>query len=309
MGRWFGRRRAGFGTLTFHNSRAETLRLWLEPWADEVEVPPGGRVDLVAEGLAAQAEAEFEVTSENLAFYAPGNCRIRVLVDGVEADTGSASITAPDAGSLGTRGFVHAVFDNFPETRPAGISEGAARAPDRLAAAMEDADLSLEPLREEHRADLKAACAVDGEIWRIYATSYDTEHFDGSFDLLLSRSKWQAFAILLGGELVGMSCYIGIDAGRGALEIGNTYYVPRLRGTGFNRRVKDLMLARAFGCGFRRVEFRVDSRNGRSQAAMARIGGVREGVLRQDRITWTGHVRDTVLFSILADEWKVDDGA
>ena len=77
-----------------------------------------------------------------------------------------------------------------------------------------------------------------------------------------------------------MSCYLGIDAERGALEIGNTYYVPKLRGTGFNRRVKDLMLARAFGCGFRRVEFRVDSRNGRSQAAMAKIGGVREGVLR-----------------------------
>ena len=93
------------------------------------------------------------------------------------------------------------------------------------------------------------------------------------------------------------------------LEIGNTYYVPKLRGTGFNRRVKDLMLERAFACGFRRVEFRVDSRNGRSQAAMAKIGGVREGVIRQDRITWTGHVRDTVLFSILADEWKAADGA
>jgi RimJ/RimL family protein N-acetyltransferase len=52
------------------------------------------------------------------------------------------------------------------------------------------------------------------------------------------------------------------------------------------------------------VEFRVDARNARSQAAMAKIGGVREGVIRQDRITWTGHVRDTVLFSILADEWK-----
>jgi RimJ/RimL family protein N-acetyltransferase len=64
------------------------------------------------------------------------------------------------------------------------------------------------------------------------------------------------------------------------------------------------MLARAFGCGFRRVEFRVDARNLRSQAAMAKIGAVREGLLRQDRITWTGHVRDTVLFSILADEWR-----
>jgi RimJ/RimL family protein N-acetyltransferase len=169
-------------------------------------------------------------------------------------------------------------------------------------------DLGLEPMAEVHRETLRAACAQDGDIWSIYATSFDPEHFDQAFDLIRSRPGWCCFAILLGGELVGMSCFIGIDFDRGALEIGNTYYIPRLRGTGFNRRVKDLMLKRAFGCGFRRVEFRVDSRNARSQAAMAKIGGVREGLLRQDRITWTGHVRDTVLFSILADEWKADDG-
>jgi RimJ/RimL family protein N-acetyltransferase len=173
-----------------------------------------------------------------------------------------------------------------------------------LDADMSEGDLLLTALAEAHREPLRAACVEDGDIWRIYATSYDPEHFDESFDLLRSRPGWQAFAILLGGEVVGMSAYIGIDPGRGALEIGNTYYVPRLRGTGFNRRVKDLMLARAFGCGFRRVEFRVDSRNARSQAAMAKLGGVREGIIRQDRITWTGHVRDTVLFSILADEWE-----
>ena len=74
--------------------------------------------------------------------------------------------------------------------------------------------------------------------------------------------------------------------------------------TGFNRRCKDMMLARAFDCGFRRVEFRVDKRNLRSQAAMKKLGAVREGVMRADRITWTGHVRDTVLFAILRDEWR-----
>jgi RimJ/RimL family protein N-acetyltransferase len=76
-----------------------------------------------------------------------------------------------------------------------------------------------------------------------------------------------------------------------------------MRGTGFNRRIKDLMLNRAYRCGFRRIEFRVDARNTRSQAALAKLGAVREGVLRADRITWTGHVRDTVLFSVLAHEW------
>ena len=172
-----------------------------------------------------------------------------------------------------------------------------------LGARMREGDLSLEPMVEAHREALKAACAQDTAIWSIYATSYDPDHFDAAFDLIRSRPDWRGFSIFLDRELVGMSCYLGIDPDRAVLEIGNTYYVPRLRGTGLNRRVKDLMLGRAFGCGFRRVEFRVDARNGRSQAAMAKIGGVREGVIRQDRITWTGHVRDTVLFSILASEW------
>ena len=55
----------------------------------------------------------------------------------------------------------------------------------------------------------------------------------------------------------------------------------------------------AFDRGYRRIEFRVDGRNARSQAAMKKLGAVREGVMRADRITWNGHVRDTVLFAIL----------
>src|ERR671920_1215364 len=102
-----------------------------------------------------------------------------------------------------------------------------------------------------------------------------------------------------------MSNFLGIDCARQVLEIGGTYYRPHLRGTGLNRRIKDMMLERAFECGIRRVEFRVDRRNGRSQAAMKKLGAVREGVLRADRITWTGHVRDTALFAILKDEWPV----
>ena len=177
-----------------------------------------------------------------------------------------------------------------------------------LGEAMVDDDLRLEPLAEEHRAPLKAACAQDRDVWAIYATSYDPEHFDAAFDLIRSRDSWRCFALVLGERLVGMSCYIGIDPERGVLEIGNTYYVPAMRGTGLNQRVKRLMLERAFGCGFRRVEFRVDSRNARSQAAMAKLGAVREGLIRAERVTWTGHVRDTVLFSIIAAEWRERSG-
>jgi RimJ/RimL family protein N-acetyltransferase len=177
----------------------------------------------------------------------------------------------------------------------------------KLGDAMADGDVRLEPLAETHRAALKAACAADLEIWPIYAWSWDPDHFDVTFDRVMPLATWRRFAIFLEERLVGMSCFIGIDEDRGVLEIGNTYYVPDVRGTGFNRRVKDLMIRRALACGFRRIEFRVDSRNARSQAAMARLGAAREGVIRADRITWTGHVRDTVLFSILAEEWPTPE--
>jgi RimJ/RimL family protein N-acetyltransferase len=180
-----------------------------------------------------------------------------------------------------------------------GLSEG----PDNLGAAMANGAVRLEPLAEAHRAALKAACAQDEEIWPIYAVSYDPGHFDASFDAVLARPNTRGFAIFSGEALVGMSCYLGIEPERGVLEIGNTYYVPALRGSGLNRIVKELMIGRAIRCFYRRIEFRVDARNARSQAAMAKLGAVREGRIRAERITWTGHVRDTILFSILADEW------
>jgi RimJ/RimL family protein N-acetyltransferase len=172
-----------------------------------------------------------------------------------------------------------------------------------LKAPMTGLECRAEPFAEEHREALKAACAEDLDIWPIYAWSYDSERFDETLTRVISKSSNQLFVLFSGDELAGMSGYLGIDPDRQVLEIGNTYYRPHLRGTGFNERVKDMMLRHAFACGIRRVEFRVDSRNGRSQAAMAKIGAVREGVIRADRITWTGHVRDTVLFSILAEEW------
>jgi RimJ/RimL family protein N-acetyltransferase len=177
-----------------------------------------------------------------------------------------------------------------------------------LGAPMAKGSVRLEPMAEAHRAGLKAACAEDLEIWPIYATSWDPAHFDATFERTMTLPNWCRFVIFAEGALAGMSCFINVDPDRGALEIGNTYYVPALRGSGFNLAVKDLMIRRAIVSGFRRIEFKVDSRNARSQAAMAKLGATREGVIRADRITWTGHVRDTVLFSILASEWDRSAG-
>jgi RimJ/RimL family protein N-acetyltransferase len=94
-----------------------------------------------------------------------------------------------------------------------------------------------------------------------------------------------------------------------SIEIGNSYIVPRLRGTGFNTRLKKLMLDHAFACGLMRVAFKVDEINKRSQAAVLKLGCTQEGTMRAERITWTGRVRNTVFFSILADEWAARSSA
>ena len=173
-----------------------------------------------------------------------------------------------------------------------------------LAAPMVGDGVRAEPMAEAHRAALKAACAEDLEIWDIFAIGFGPGEFGGSFDKIMAL-PWVRFVLFdADGELVGMSCFLNIAEERQTLEIGNTYYRPRFRGTGVNHRIKDMMMRRAFDCRYRRVEYRVDARNHRSQAAMTKLGAVREGVIRADRITWTGHVRDTVLFSVLRDEWR-----
>ena len=176
---------------------------------------------------------------------------------------------------------------------------------ERLAKPMSGDDCRAQLFSEKHHDVLKAACAEDPDIWEIYATNFGPDGFDAAIDGYIANPNNRTFVLFDRDELAGMSSYLGIDPNRQVLEIGGTYYRPHLRGTGFNRRIKDMMLQRALDCGIRRVEFRVDRRNQRSQAAMKKLGAVREGILRADRITWNGHVRDTVLFAILKDEWPV----
>jgi RimJ/RimL family protein N-acetyltransferase len=176
---------------------------------------------------------------------------------------------------------------------------------EQLAAPMIGERCRADLFAEQHRDALRDACSEDPEIWALYANDFGPSGFDASIDGYTANPRNRTFVLFDGDDLAGMSSFLGIDADRQCLEIGGTYYRPKFRGTGFNRRAKDMMMARAFSSGFRRVEFRVDRRNGRSQAAMKKLGAVREGVLRADRITWNGHVRDTVLFAILRDEWPV----
>jgi RimJ/RimL family protein N-acetyltransferase len=174
-------------------------------------------------------------------------------------------------------------------------------------AILEDAVVRLEPLAEGHREGLRRACAADEEIWAsLYPYSMLGEAFDPRFARLLADAAAGStlpFAVIHAGEVIGMSSYLGVDRDNAAVEIGATYYPPKARGGAVNPAAKRLLLGHAFAAGARRVQFKVDALNARSRAAVLKLGAVQEGVLRQDRVTWTGRVRDTVYFSVLADEW------
>jgi RimJ/RimL family protein N-acetyltransferase len=166
-------------------------------------------------------------------------------------------------------------------------------------------DLRLEILAEPHREALRAACEEDREIWEIYPFSYLGEAFDPQFDRMLAGpAQRRCYAIVQDGAVVGMTAWIEHGEPGWSVEVGNSYIVPRLRGSGFNRRFKHLMLDHAFACGLERVVFKVDAINARSRAAVLKLGCTQEGVLRHERQTWTGRVRDTVTFSILRHEWN-----
>ena len=175
---------------------------------------------------------------------------------------------------------------------------------DGLYAPLANGSLRLDPLGEAHREALRAACAEDAAIWNIYPFSYAGEHFDPQFDsLLVGPPVRRCYAVVLDGAVVGMTGWIAQGVPGWSIEIGNSYIVPRLRGTGLNGRIKRIMLDHAFACGLARVGFKVDARNARSRAAVLKLGASEEGTLRHERRTWTGHVRDTVSFSILRNEW------
>jgi RimJ/RimL family protein N-acetyltransferase len=170
--------------------------------------------------------------------------------------------------------------------------------------ALSKGDLALEPLAEAHRDPLRAACAADADIWQMYSTNFGPPDFDRNFDALIGHEHRMPYAIVVGEAVAGMTAFLRPDWSAETVEIGNSYLAPTYRGTGLNAQVKALLLGHAFATGIRRVEFRIDERNGRSQAAVLKLGAVKEGVLRAERVTWTGHVRDTGLFSVLAGEWN-----
>ncbi|TDW14460.1 GNAT family N-acetyltransferase [Kribbella kalugense] len=121
-----------------------------------------------------------------------------------------------------------------------------------------------------------------------------------------SAAKRFAYVVRLvaDGTVVGTSSLADVDVVNERIHLGYTGYAPAVWGTAVNPAAKLLLLEHAFEtCGFGRVKIQTGTKNTRSQAAIAKLGATREGVLRRHQRLADGSFRDTVVFSILADEW------
>lgn len=106
------------------------------------------------------------------------------------------------------------------------------------------------------------------------------------------------------GTVVGTTSIGDVVLGDERAHVGWTGYGPRWWGSAVNPEFKLLLLAHCFDdCGLGRVKIQTDAINARSQAAIARLGATREGVLRRHKARADGTFRDTVVFSVLREEW------
>ena len=170
----------------------------------------------------------------------------------------------------------------------------------------------LEFLLPEHIEALRLL-AKDDRIWEFTKTLLIDEQYDQRFDdyitLALDRNaleKQIAFIIRRKTDdaIIGMTRYYGIDEKQKRLNIGYTWYIPSVWGKVYNKECKLILLGYAFEqSGFNRVGFEVAHQNLRSQKAVMKIGAIKEGELRKHAIRPDGVFRNTVIFSIINDEW------
>jgi RimJ/RimL family protein N-acetyltransferase len=122
------------------------------------------------------------------------------------------------------------------------------------------------------------------------------------------QGRWM-WIVELDGRIVGTTSFLEVAPADARLEIGFTVYAPEVWSTAVNPACKYLLMDWAFGHGFGRVQLKTDIRNARSQQAIARLGAQYEGVLRRYQRRQDDSVRDTVIFSVTAEDWpRVREG-
>jgi N-acetyltransferase len=175
--------------------------------------------------------------------------------------------------------------------------------------ALEGRLVRLEPMRPEHLDELCAA-GLDPELWRLTVTKIATpDDMRRYIDAALAEQRegtalpfvtiWRAT-----GQVIGSTRFANAALAHRRVEIGWTWLARPWQRSGANADAKYLMLRHAFETwNMVRVELKTSTLNQQSRGAMTKLGAVEEGVLRRHMINEDGSPRDSVFFSILADEW------
>jgi RimJ/RimL family protein N-acetyltransferase len=174
---------------------------------------------------------------------------------------------------------------------------------------LEGHGVRLEPLAYEHHDGLSAA-AADGKLWELWFTAVpEPEQTRAYIDAALAGQRdghmlpW-AVREAASGTIIGSTRYHDIVPAIDRVEIGYTWYGKRWQRSHVNTSCKLLLLAHAFETlGCKVVGLRTDNFNFASQRAIEALGARKDGVIRHHLARRDGTVRDSVFYSILANEW------
>jgi N-acetyltransferase len=178
-------------------------------------------------------------------------------------------------------------------------------------APLSGAIVRLEPLTAEHASEIEAA-SNDPRIWTHTAFARTAKDYVSAALIAMEMGEQIPFVVrrLSDAKVVGMSRLFEIDAHHLRCEIGYTWYIPEEWGTKVNPESKLLLMTHCFEAwSARRVQFKTDHENLRSQAAIAKLGAHKEGVLRAHMIRPDGTQRHSVIYSVTREDWpKVKAG-
>jgi N-acetyltransferase len=174
---------------------------------------------------------------------------------------------------------------------------------------LEGTHVRLEPLQESHH-DALCEVGLDPGLWELIPIRVLTRDQMLNFirAQLADQEKGTSIPFATvdrkSNKVVGATRFMSIDAPNKRLEIGSTWIAKPWQRTAINTEAKYLMMRHAFetlGCN--RVEWKTDFLNTRSRNAILRLGAKQEGIFRQHMVTWSGRLRDSVYFSVIAPEW------
>ena len=164
-------------------------------------------------------------------------------------------------------------------------------------------DVTLTPFRESDAPGLFEVLDEDATWEHVRGRPSSSADVTTTMAAAQSNGRWP-FIARLSDRIVGTTSFLELSTIDARCEIGFTLYAREVWGGPVNPTCKLLMMQWAFEeCGMNRVQLKTDQHNLRSQNAIAKLGAVREGVLRDYQRRANDTIRNTVMFSILAAEW------